>query len=63
MLYSVYIFFQRQGLGRVLYESGLSLEEAKKLCSGPESSSRTAEHVPEAACGVEGEWFMGFEKE
>lgn len=58
MTYSVYCF--KFGGGAKLIKSGLSLDEAKEICSDPETSSRTSSTPLKHGRDP---WFYGFEQD
>lgn len=60
--YVVKRFFALRGSEEIA--SGLSLEEAKEMCSDPETSSRTCTKPENTAITEKyGMWFMGYNKE
>ncbi len=57
--YSIIRFYADPNTPKETRQTGLTLEEAREHCNGPESSSRTcSEHV-----SVDGGWFDGYEEE
>lgn len=59
--YAVYCYYRDGGKVRELIESGLSLDGAKALVKGPESSSRTCSE--KTAAQRPGVWFFGWTAE
>jgi hypothetical protein len=62
--YSVIRFFQRPEKRKRTVHRGLTLEEAQKHCSNPESSYKTATQPKgRERTRIHGPWFDGYEKE
>jgi len=56
--YKIYRYFQKQGMGRKLIKSGLTLKEAQAHCNDPETSSLTATKGTYKGC--KSQWFDGY---
>ncbi len=61
--YLIKRFFQKD-IGAQVVERGLTLEEVKEHCNGPEASSKTASFEKRNEVGADKEpWFEGWEEE
>ena len=62
-MYKVVRFYERKA-ARPVIKTGLTLEEAKRHCSDPETSSETAGGARERRrTKTEGPWFDGYTQE
>lgn len=72
MAYKIVRFYEDESKPKTIIKRGLSLEEAKKWCNDPETSSKTASK-PKGCAGDEAQiarwhekqkhWFDGFTQE
>lgn len=64
MKYRIVRFHANSDIDNKIIEENVSLEEAKKHCNDPETSSRTAKGKEAIEYTKEfGQWFDGFEEE
>jgi len=63
-MYKVIRFYRDAGIRKRVIHTGLTLEEAQKHCSDPETSSRTCTNaVGRRRTRQVGAWFDGYSKE